>query len=292
MASRASARKRAAATKRLGGAALIAVVAAQMPAGASAQDLRGLLASCSNPKTSPAEALRLCDMADEVGGERLNDQNRARVVFNAGVAALDLGRLSIALSRLDRAVALDPAMAAARVSRAQVREQRGDPAGALEDYAAAIENDPAAAAPYLARGRLLARLGSPAEAVADFNAALEREGDWPASYLGRGRALMMLGDFTGAEADFTAVIARAPRDASGWLGRGEARALMGQPSAANDLDRAIALAPEWGLAWLVRGRFREMNGDPNGAEADFLRAYELGMRAPDLNARVEALSGG
>ncbi|MEM9783758.1 MAG: tetratricopeptide repeat protein [Pseudomonadota bacterium] len=262
------------------------------PAPGRAQDLGDLLRQCSSPSLSAAEALRLCDLAAEAGADRLSDANRARVAFNAGVAALDLGRLSIARARLDRAVALDPSMAAARVSRAQVLERLGDAEAALEDYGIAIARDPASAAPYLARGRLLTRLGQPAEAVADFDEALSREGDWAASYLGRGRALMMLGRVEAAEADFSAVIARAPRDAAGWLGRGEARALQGAPSAANDLDRAVALSPEWGLPLLVRGRYRQSRGDTEAADADFMRAWELGMRAPDLEARIRALSGG
>ncbi|MEM6489928.1 MAG: tetratricopeptide repeat protein [Pseudomonadota bacterium] len=231
-------------------------------------------------------------MALAFADDRLDATNRARIAFNAGVAAMDIGRLEIALARLDTAIALDAALAPARVSRAFVRARRGDPDGALEDYGAAIEADPGSAAPYLGRGRLLLDIGQPEAAIADFDAALEREGDWAASYLERGRAQFALQRWGEAERDFSAVIARNPRSATAWLSRAEARAAAGGSGARNDFDRAVALAPEWAAARYARGVFLDDTGATAQAEADFLRAYELGFRSPDLEARVRSLSGG
>ncbi len=100
-----------------------------------------------------------------------------------------------------------------------------------------------------------------------------------------------MGQYQLAEADFSDVIGRNPRDAGAYLNRGRARAALGKKKAFNDLDRAVALQPEWGQAWFIRGRYREEQGDVEGANADYLRAYQLGHSDPWLIQRVRELSG-
>lgn len=277
---------------RLGGAVALGVTAVLAATDVSGQDIGRILDQCADPDTSPAEALRLCDLALDLAGDRLDAPNRARVAFNAGVAALDLGLLGRAGVRLDQAVALDPSMAAARVSRAQVRERRGDVDGALDDYARAIEVDPRSAGPRLGRGRLLLTTGRAEAALADLDAAVERAPEWAANWQARGEALFALGRYPAAARDFSTVIARNPRSATAWLNRAQARAAAGLPGAGNDFDRAVALAPEWGAAHYARGLWRRAQGEAEAADADFLRAYELGHRSADLDAIVRGLSGG
>ncbi|MGF1554354.1 MAG: tetratricopeptide repeat protein [Paracoccaceae bacterium] len=261
-------------------------------AGAMAQDVGLMLRQCSNPDTSPAEALRICDLALDYGADELDREAQARVAFNAGVAALDLDLLGRAAERLDRAVALDPDMAAARVSRAQVRERRGDVDGALADYEAAIEADPQAAAPRLAQGRLLLATGEAEAALESLDVAVARAPDWAANYRARGAAHYALGRYAEAERDFSTVIARAPGDAEAWLNRAQARAATGSATAGRDFDRAVALAPEWATAHYVRGLWLEAAGRSEEAGAAFLRAHELGYRSADLEEIVRGLSGG
>ena len=67
--------------------------------------------------------------------------------------------------------------------------------------------------------------------------------------------------------------------------------LLGTEDAAEDFDKALSMAEEWGLAWFVRGRYRDGLGDREGANADFLRAYELGHSDPWLIQRVREISG-
>ncbi|MEL6481774.1 MAG: tetratricopeptide repeat protein [Pseudomonadota bacterium] len=273
------------------GAAIFLTVA--LPVGpAMADRLSGLVDDCSGLKASPRDLLRLCEEALKADDGRLGAQGRAAVHYNAGVAALDMGRAVQAEGHFDEAVTLSPRMAAAWVSRGLALAAQGRVSDAASSYGQAIAVEPSAAGPYLARGRLQAEAGSYDAALADYTAAIEREPDWEASYFERARVLAALSRWREAEQDFSAVIARRPRDPAAWLGRAEARAANGIAAARNDFDRAVLLAPEWGGARYARGLYLEAAGEDEAAAADFLRAYELGHSAPDLQERVRALSGG
>ena len=91
--------------------------------------------------------------------------------------------------------------------------------------------------------------------------------------------------------DFSAVIGRNPRDAGAYLNRGRARAAQGRAGVHNDFDRAIALEPEWAAAWYMRGRLFDREGAVDEANADFLRAYQLGYSDPWLIERMRQMSG-
>ncbi|MEM7500024.1 MAG: tetratricopeptide repeat protein [Pseudomonadota bacterium] len=257
-----------------------------------ADRLAGLVADCSGLDAEPRALLTLCEQALEADDGRLGPENRAAVHYNAGVAALDMGRAVQAQGHFDAAIALAPAMAPAWVSRGLALGAQGRVEEAVESYGRAIAADPSAPGPYLARGRLQAEQGRFEPALADYTAALEREPDWEASYFERARVFAALGRWREAEQDFSAVIARRPRDPAAWLGRAEARAANGIAAARNDFDRAVLLAPEWGAAHYARGLYLEAADEAEAAGADFLRAYELGHSAPDLLERVRALSGG
>ncbi|MEO0822604.1 MAG: tetratricopeptide repeat protein [Pseudomonadota bacterium] len=280
----------AGASRRGLAAALLALGLLSAPA--AADPLAEFVRLCSAPESSAEDALRFCERALDEGGRRLDARNRALLNFNAGVAALALSRNAHAVERLSEAIRLQPRMTAAYVSRAQAHEAGGRIEAALADYESAIAADPNDPGAHLGRGALLADQGAYEAAVVDLGRAIALQPDWAASFFERGRAHYALGDYTSAERDFSAVIARSPRDATAWINRGEARLAGGMARAGNDFDRAVLLAPEWGGAYYARGRFHERSGATDAANADFLRAYQLGHNAPDLVARVKALSGG
>lgn len=263
-----------------------------LPAVAPAQDLPEMVRGCASPDSSPGEALRLCDLALEFAGDRLDRPNRARVAFNAGVAALDLNNLATAKARLDLAIELDPGLAPAYVSRAEIHRRQNDATAALVDYDAAIQADPRGAAPHQGRGQLLADVGRPEEAIASFEAAAALEPAWAAPHLGKGRALFALERYPGAVDAFSAAIARDPRDPTAWLNRGEARMRAAVPGARNDYDRALLLSPEWAAAHYARALFLDEAGETEAANADYMRAHQLGLRTPQLEEKVRELSGG
>ena len=75
------------------------------------------------------------------------------------------------------------------------------------------------------------------------------------------------------------------------MNRGRARTAQGKAGVRNDFDRAIALKPEWAAAWYMRGRFFDRAGAVDEANADFLRAYQLGHSDPWLIERMRQMSG-
>ena len=131
----------------------------------------------------------------------------------------------------------------------------------------------------------------PHAAVQDLSKALSAEPKMAAARFNRGLAYLQIGQPSRAETDFTNLIRTNGRDAESYLYRGQARAALKKSSAAADFDKAISLNEDWGLAWFIRGRYRDGIGDREGANADFLRAYELGHSDPWLLERVRDISG-
>ena len=174
-------------------------------------------------------------------------------------------------------------------AKAYERLQRLSEAGA--DYDAAIRADRSSAEAYVGRGVMLLRHGDAYRAVEDLTAAISLAPEWGAARFNRGLAYLEIGQMSRAVQDFSDLIRRNPNDAGAHLYRGQALARLRDAGAAGDFDRAIELASEWALAWFVRGRYRDSLGDREGANADFLRAYELGHSDPWLIERVREITG-
>jgi len=271
-----------------------AIVAAGMLSGvplgaAAASDVETLLALCSNPDTSARDALNACRRAVKNG--RLDARRRALVWLNAGIAAHSLGRYVEAVEAHGDAIRADPRLSAAFENRALAYEKLNRIDEALADYAAAISLRPAEPGAYLGRGILMLNHGAPERALPDFAKAISLDPSLTTARYNRGLAFLQLGQHQLAEVDFTAVIGRNPRDAGAYLNRGRARAAQGKAGVRNDFDRAIALRPEWAAAWYMRGRLFDRVGAVDEANADFMRAYQLGHSDPWLIERMRQMSG-
>jgi tetratricopeptide (TPR) repeat protein len=257
--------------------------------GARAVEVENLLAVCSNPNTPARDALDACRKVAEHG--RLDARRRALVWLNAGIAAQSLGLYDEAAEAHGAAIDADPRLAAAYANRALAYDKLGDLNAALADHAAAISLQPNNSGAYLGRGILMLNRNAPERALPDFSKAIELDPESIPARYNRGLAFLQLGQGELAEIDFSAVIGRNPRDAGAYLNRGRARAASGKPGARNDFDRAIALKPEWAPAWLMRGRYLDRQGAVDQANADFLRAYQLGHSDPWLIERIRQMSG-
>ncbi len=271
----------------LGG--VLAAAAALAPHGAAADAVENQLRVCSDSKTSPQEALRICRMVAKEG--RLDDKRRAKAWLNAGIAAYALGQYELAVSAHGNAIEADPGLAAAFENRALAREKRGNDQAALEDYASAISLDSSNAGAYLGRGNLMLADGRAERALADFTRAAELQPKLAPAHYNRGLALMRLGRHGEAEAAFSRLIGMDPKDAGGWLGRGRARAAQDKEGALGDFTRAVTLEPEWAVARYLRGRYLDSRGDTEAANTDLMRAYRLGYSDPWLVERVRRMSG-
>ena len=251
--------------------------------------LQNAVEVCGDPKASARDIVRFCQMALDTG--KLGQLAAAQVNENLGVGYFDLGQYDKAVDAYTAAIAGAPDMVAAYVNRARAYERLSAPNRAEEDYSKAIELDAKAADAWLGRGVLMLRHGRTDQAIDDFTAAIRAEPDWSAPRFNLGVALLEKGSFDKAAGAFSDVIKRDPQDASAWMNRGRARAGMGDAKAEADFDHAIELEPEAGSAWFARGKYHDQQGAREAANADFLRAYELGYADPWLMQRVREISG-
>ena len=271
-------------------AVLAAAMLSGLPVGgAAASEVESLLALCSSPKTPARDALNACRRVAEQG--RLDARRRALVWLNAGIAAHTLGLYAEAVKAHGAAIEADPRLSAAFENRALAYEKLNQLNEALADHAAAISLPPRDAGAYLGRGILMLNHGAPERALPDFGKAIELDPALITARYNRGLAFLQLGQHELAEVDFSAVIRRNPQDAGAYLNRGRARAARGRAGARSDFDRAIALKPEWAPAWYMRGRFLDSAGAVDEANADFMRAYQLGHSDPWLIKRMRRMSG-
>ena len=270
------------------GAAAASAMVAGLAVPAVAQ-LHNAVEICGKPDAAPRDIVRFCRMALDTG--KLDPTAAAQVNANLGVGYFELGRYDDAVGAYTAAIADAPQMVAAYVNRARALERLRRPDEAAADYGQAIALDPEAADAYLGRGVLLLRHGEAQRAIDDFRAAIQAEPDWVAPRFNLGVAYLNTGSNAEAATQFAEVLRRNEKDAAAWMNRGRALAAMGNPDAKAHFDAAIKLDPEWAGAWFARGQFHDQQGAREKANADFMRAYELGYADPWLIQRVREISG-
>jgi len=255
----------------------------------------------------PDEALKHCEAAVALAprsyGARLN---RARLLKERGSWGQAMDDLQKA-----RDLAVQPSdRARARLELGIVRQELGDVAGALGEFAAVLTSE--VTGPLARRSRLnLAYLerdaGDPAAASAAFAALIaEEESDEIAQHsrLGRAGIALRSGRWRAAEADLTAAIGRSPdrRGAPQPWGpraealamRAEARLALGEADAAEaDAQAALRSGRRPRLEWL-RDRSRLASGRsplPRLDRPDDLACWPVGgpALAADLRAAAERL---
>ena len=252
-------------------------------------DLENDIAICGGAQSSPREVVASCQRA--LKSRRLKQGARIQVLSNLSIGFLEIGQNGSAINAANDALSIDPAYVPALLNRAKANERLRRLSAAAADYEAAIASDSNSAEAFAGRGALLLRNGDAYRAVGDLTAAVRIAPEWGTPRFNRGLAYLEIGQMSRAVQDFSELIRQRPDDAGAHLYRAQARARLGDDAASADFDRAIDLASEWGLAWFVRGRYRDGLGDREGANADFLRAYQLGHSDPWLIERVREISG-
>jgi tetratricopeptide (TPR) repeat protein len=241
---------------------------------------RELAAFDNGPKTVTRVALsptgRWLATGDFDGRVRLRDLFEVRRDLRA--AGLDWS---------PEAVPAGPApQAAGHLDAARGHHRGGRYAEAVADYGRALALDPASAAAY--RGRAAARyhLKQYAEAVADFQKAGELAPDQAPNAL-LYEALFQLGLAQHASGQWQQAVdlmgralTVAPQNAQAWIGRGNALCGMGRADRAlDDFNRAVELRQDWWYAWACRGGGHAMLGHWEQAAADLDQAVRRGADA-------------
>lgn len=266
-----------------------AAVGSLLLASPALADLDLYVSKCAGAESSAHEMVNFCSKALETG--RLPARAKAQVFSNLSIGYMDLRQMDSALWAANEAVKADGRLVPAYLQRAKVLEEMQRARDAAADYQTALKLDGRSAAAWSGRGVLLLRQGDARRAVKDLSTALSLEPRSAQIRFNRGLAFLAAGDAQSADADFTAVIRANPNDAGAYLHRARARAALRRADARQDFDQAIALSSEWPLAWYERGRYLDQIGDREAANADFLRAYDLGHSDPWLLNRVREISG-
>jgi len=197
-----------------------------------------------------------------------------------------LGRQEEAIAAFQRAIELDPTLAAPRNGLGAVYAGLGRQEEAIAAYRRAIELDPTDAAPHNGLGNVYADQGRQEEALAAFQRAIELDPTYAYPHNGLGNVYRDLGRQEEAIAAYRRAIELDPTDAYPHNGLGTVyRALGRQEEAIAAYQRAIELDPtlatphnNLGDEYLQLGRLEE-------AEAEFQERTRL---SPDdaLSAEV------
>ncbi len=244
------------------------VIALALAAGGAWWWLRSATAPAHAP-APPAPSVAAPAPREPETAEDVFDANRlhregSRLIqgaLDAAAAGLpDPAGLQAGEKLLERALEKYPDLVAAQVLLARSREARGDDAGALAWYTAAVKTDPELRTAYLHRGALFLRTGNLNGAVRDYGEVLKRDRSNVDACIGRGAAQHRKGNFPAAVADLSEAVRLDPRNATALAYRGFARAEAQDVAGARaDLEQALKLAPEgWPLAAHAREQLAQL----------------------------------
>ncbi|WP_063739351.1 tetratricopeptide repeat protein [Streptomyces iakyrus] len=238
---------------------------------------------------APAQARARLVRGDELRGEgayaqALTEYDRAVELDPALAAAYrhrsgirgDLGDHDGAIADLDRAVALEPDNAWYVALRGEHHRIAGRDAEAVRDLTEAIRLDPALGFAWASRGATHERAGEPDAALADLERALDLDPDYAWALARRARVWRARGDSHRQLADLGRALALSPDWPWARCERGDAlRAAGRDEEAVADLDIALALDPTYTSAYASRGESLARLGRHTEALADLNRAVEM-----------------
>ncbi len=176
------------------------------------------------------------------------------------------GKYDLALADLDRAIALDPSLAAAVQQKYEII--------------------------YVGRGDAEMKTGATQVAIGDYSAAL-RLNPANAGWLNRrGDAYNVTGHFTNAIADLSQAIQADPSYGAAYGNRGVSYMQTGRDDLAlADFDKAVSLGDAAALIYFLRGKIHQRQSDLGAARADFLKALDLlpagGPARVDIQAAID-----
>jgi tetratricopeptide (TPR) repeat protein len=209
-----------------------------------------------------------------------------------GAIRLNLGQPDAALTRFDRALALEHAPAEMLLDRAFALGMLHRFEEAVLSCEQALSMVPDNAEAHFLHAELLSQLGRPADVLASLDRVLALQPDLLQALKNRGAISLMLGRCEAALADFDRILVQEPRNPDIWSDRGQALcSLFRFGEALESLDRALAIDPRSVKALHNRGivlwnldRFEEA-----------LDSYDRALRmAPDVpqiqTSRANALA--
>lgn len=148
---------------------------------------------------------------------------------------------------------------------------------ALLNLNKAIEVEPTLAAAYYLRGNIKDSFDDRHGAMKDYNMAIEKNPKFSDAFFARGNVKMKLQDYYGAIDDFTSAINVNENYVEAYLNRGKAKQfLQAYQDAINDCTKIIQINPKSVDAFYMRGILRIDFGDTKNGCLDLSKAGELG----------------
>jgi len=170
----------------------------------------------------------------------------------------------------DSAIALSPTSASYYVNRGIARFERGDKAGAAEDYETALRHDPDNALATHNLANIKSLTGDKEASEKLLNEAIEKNDKLPYPRAERGYQRMQTGDYKGALEDFSEVVRLEPDDPENYLNRGLVREkLKDLPGALADFSHALKLDEKNPRAWVCRANVVSKLGNWKEAVEDY-----------------------
>jgi len=123
-----------------------------------------------------------------------------------------------------RVLAPKEAVSLAYNCRGGMRYERGNLAGAMQDFTEAINIFPSFAEAYNNRGNVKDEMGNLEGAISDYTRAIKLNPRLAESYHNRGNAKLKKGDYRGALKDWGTAIKKEPDYVNVYINRGDARA--------------------------------------------------------------------
>ncbi len=194
----------------------------------------------------------------------------------SGMVLIRRNRPDEALSRLNRAIALDSSFAEAYKERARIFIGLGELVRAATDLTSAVNLDPADGELFALRGFTSLKRMLYDAAIADFTRALESLPGDPRINYDRAVAFVLRDENEAALKDLETVLRAQPDSGRALALKGVAHFALGEKAAAReDLDKAVAASAGDPVIWNNRGFFLHKIGDEKGAMESFNRALRL-----------------
>ena len=206
----------------------------------------------------------------------LQAQTRANVVYQRGVARIQLEQFPQAVSDFRRTLEASPEHLGARMALSDALLKTGDAVAAEESLNVAVTEFPSSPVVFNNRGMFYQSRGEHEKAIGDFTQAVGINPQFVQAYLNRGFTLIQSGDAEAAVADFDFVLGLQPENASAFSLRGTARLRHGDAqSAIPDYTRAVELDPANAAARADLGFAYFFVGDYATAAAGFDQSLAL-----------------
>jgi tetratricopeptide (TPR) repeat protein/S1-C subfamily serine protease len=201
---------------------------------------------------------------------------RSSFYTNRGVMHISQGKLDLALTDYNKAIALSPNHAMAYTNRGFLYSKQGRPELALADYNQAIALNPNLAEAYGNRGLAYQEQGKLDLALADLNQVIAINPNLAEAYYNRGNLYGDQGKADLALDDYNRAILLNPNYAEAYNNRGNLYGDQGKADLAlDDYNKAIALNPNYADAYNNRGILYKNQGKPELALDDYNRAIAL-----------------